>query len=59
MQTKEKRLAGLFVQQSGDPESVHYRDLFSLWKDNRYFPVYFSKKKIEGVADQVLELQPK
>jgi penicillin amidase len=35
--------------QSGDPSSSHYRDLFDLWKENRYFPLYFSKEKVDAV----------
>ncbi len=32
--------------QSGDPGSLHYRDLFELWSRNQYFPLYFSREKI-------------
>jgi penicillin G amidase len=44
--------------QSGDPASSHYRDLFELWKDNQYFPLYFSKEKIAGTSEQAMLLQP-
>lgn len=44
--------------QSGDPASPHYRDLFGLWSRGRYFPVFYSRGKIESVAEQRLELQP-
>jgi penicillin amidase len=36
--------------QSGDPASPHYRDLFPLWAQGRYFPVLFSRAKVESVA---------
>jgi penicillin amidase len=44
--------------QSGDPDSPHYRDLFELWSKDRYFPAYYSKDKIESVADETLLLSP-
>ncbi|MCS6817745.1 MAG: penicillin acylase family protein, partial [Blastocatellia bacterium] len=44
--------------QSGDPTSPHYRDLFELWKDGRYFPVFFSRAKIETVTIRRERLQP-
>ena len=37
--------------QSGDVNSPHYRDLFELWKDDRYFPVKFSRTAVEGVIE--------
>ncbi len=45
--------------QSGDPDSPHYRDLFGIWATNKFFPVFFSRARIEGVADEVLELVPR
>ncbi len=36
--------------QSGDVASPHYRDLFELWKDDRYFPVKYSRGAVEGVT---------
>jgi penicillin amidase len=44
--------------QSGDPERRHYQDLFELWSKDRYFPTYYSKEKIESVADRTLMLKP-
>jgi penicillin amidase len=38
--------------QSGDPENRHYRDLFDLWANDRFFPVFYSRDKIEAVADE-------
>lgn len=37
--------------QSGNPDSPHYRDLFELWGQNTYFPVYFSRDKVKAVAE--------
>jgi len=44
--------------QSGDPGSPHYRDLFEIWSQDRYFPVFFTRKKIETVAESVTILDP-
>ncbi len=37
--------------QSGNPDSPHYADLFTLWAENGYFPVFFSKEKVKSVAE--------
>jgi penicillin amidase len=37
--------------QSGNVDSPHYRDLFELWKDDRYFPVKFTRSAVEGVTE--------
>jgi penicillin amidase len=44
--------------QSGDPASPHYRDLFPIWADNGYFPVFFSKPKVQSAAESTSVLQP-
>jgi penicillin amidase len=44
--------------QSGDPDDAHYRDLFTMWANNRYFPAYFSRGRVEAVTEQRLELEP-
>ena len=44
--------------QSGDPESPHYGDLFPIWAENGYFPVFFSKRKIETVAEKTTVMKP-
>jgi len=44
--------------QSGDPQSPHYRDLFDLWAEDRYFPAYYSRDKIESVIAKALVLKP-
>ncbi|MFC1640354.1 penicillin acylase family protein, partial [Gemmatimonadota bacterium] len=38
--------------QSGDPGNRHYSDLFDLWANDRFFPVFYSRDKIEAVADE-------
>lgn len=44
--------------QSGDPDSPHYRDLFELWARGRYFPVAYSRGKVESVAEKTTTLTP-
>jgi penicillin amidase len=38
--------------QSGDPDNKHYRDLFGLWANDRFFPVFYTRERVEAVADE-------
>jgi len=38
--------------QSGDPADPHYRDLADLWATGKYFPVLYTREKVEGVAEK-------
>ncbi len=44
--------------QSGDVDSPHYRDLYELWKNDRYFPVKYSRPAVEGVTELRTILTP-
>jgi penicillin amidase len=44
--------------QSGDVDSPHYRDLFELWKNDRYFPVKYSRAAVESVTELRILLAP-
>jgi penicillin G amidase len=44
--------------QSGDPDSVHYRDLFPLWAAGAYVPLRFSRAAVEGDAETLIRLTP-
>jgi penicillin amidase len=44
--------------QSGDPRSPHYRDLFDLWVKHQYFPLFYSRPKVESVTESRTVLQP-
>ena len=44
--------------QSGDPEHKNYRNLFDIWAKDQYFPLFFSRKKIESVTDEKIILKP-
>jgi penicillin amidase len=45
--------------QSGDPRSPFYQNLFEDWAKDRYFPAYFSDKKIKKHTSELLLLTPK
>jgi penicillin G amidase len=44
--------------QSGDIDSPHYRDLYPLWAQGEYFPIFYSRSKVESVAEKTLILAP-
>lgn len=44
--------------QSGDPVNPHYRDLTEPWANGKYFPVMYSREKVEGVTKRRETLQP-
>ncbi len=44
--------------QSGNPDSRHYRDLFEMWAQGKYFPVAYSRRKVESVTGERILLQP-
>lgn len=45
--------------QSGDPNSPFYSNLFDSWANDEYFPVFYSKAKIDSVAVETLRLEPR
>jgi penicillin G amidase len=44
--------------QSGDPDSPHYRDLFALCANDRYFPVPYSRARVDAAAEKRWVLAP-
>ena len=44
--------------QVGDPDSPLYDNLFELWANDRVFPAFYSRAKIETVLYEKLVLQP-
>jgi penicillin amidase len=44
--------------QSGNPDSPHYRDLFELWARGKYFPIFYSRAKVDSVAESTTWLGP-
>jgi penicillin amidase len=45
--------------QSGQPASPHYGDLLHLWAEGKYFPLLFSRDKVEKNAAARLLLTPR
>jgi len=45
--------------QSGSPTSPYHQNLFQSWAKDQYFPIYFSRKKIESVTVSKSVLQPR
>jgi len=44
--------------QSGNPDSPFYNNLFEPWAKDQYFPVYYSRNKIDSVAVDKKVLRP-
>ncbi len=45
--------------QSGDPDSPFYDNLFELWANDRFFPVFYSRGRVESVAAERRVLTPR
>jgi penicillin amidase len=55
----DRSLGTNFPGQSGNSENGHYRDLIQPWAKGKYFPLYFTRPRIESVARSKLILLPK
>ena len=44
--------------QSADPRSKHYSDLLKLWGNDQYFPLVYSRQRVEQETESVLWLKP-
>jgi penicillin amidase len=44
--------------QSADPRSPHYGDLLPYWATDRYFPLVYSRARVEAETESVLWLDP-
>ena len=44
--------------QSGDPDNPHYRDLFPIWAQGQYFPIAYSRRKVDSVTESTTRLVP-
>jgi len=44
--------------QGGYPGHPHYEDLFELWAQDRFHPVFFTREKVESVTGLRLDLRP-
>jgi len=45
--------------QSADPRSPHYADLLPLWANDQFFPLVFSRARVEAETERVTWLMPK
>ncbi|MXW18752.1 MAG: penicillin acylase family protein, partial [Gemmatimonadetes bacterium] len=45
--------------QSGDPASPFYDNLFELWANDRFFPVFYSRDRVESVEAERWVLTPR
>jgi penicillin amidase len=45
--------------QSGDPRSPHYSDLLTLWGRDEYFPLVYSRARVEQETERVTWLMPR
>jgi penicillin amidase len=43
--------------QSGNVSDRHYRDLYELWAQGKYFPIFYSRPKVESVTEETLRLE--
>ena len=55
----DRALATSAPGQSGQPGSPHYDDLLPLWARGEYFPLAYSRKKVEEVTQHRLWLKPR
>ena len=44
--------------QSGDPASPHYRDLAPLWLKGEYFPLLYTRARVDAATERRIELVP-
>lgn len=54
----DRGLATSTPGQSGQLGSPHYGDLLPLWAEERYFPLSYSRAKVEKVTEHRLKLMP-
>jgi len=43
--------------QTEDPGSPYYDNLFEMWANDKFFPVFFSRSKVESVANDVIHIE--
>lgn len=54
----DRGLATSTPGQSGQPGSPHYADLLPLWAEAKYFPLAYSRSKVQDVTQHRLQLLP-
>lgn len=54
----DRSMATSVPGQSGQPLSPHYADLLPLWAEGKYFPLLYSRERIEAESKERLVLEP-
>ncbi|MEX0686190.1 MAG: penicillin acylase family protein [Balneolales bacterium] len=54
----DRTLASTSPGQSGNPDSPFYKNVFDEWVNDRYFPLFYSREKIESVTREAYQLIP-
>jgi penicillin amidase len=44
--------------QGGHPDHPHYEDLFTLWAQDRFHPIFYTRERVEGVTEARVTLRP-
>jgi len=44
--------------QGGDPDDLRYRNLFEGWASDRFFPLYYTRDRVESVVAERISLNP-
>ncbi|MBT8219178.1 MAG: penicillin acylase family protein, partial [Bacteroidia bacterium] len=44
--------------QAGDPREPHYQDLFEMWGNDKYFPLFYTREKVEAATTERIRLRP-
>lgn len=55
----DRTIASNAPGQAGDPDSAYYSHLFDDWVGDRYFPLFYSREKVESVTREVIRLSPR
>lgn len=45
--------------QNGNPDHPHYKNLFEIWANDQFFPLFYSREKVESVLAEKWILLPK
>ena len=54
----DRSLGTNFPGQSGNPRDTHYRDLIDPWAQGKYFPLFYTRSRIESAARRKIILAP-
>ena len=55
---RRRRRRGSAGERKRTGKKHDYRDLFELWSRGKYFPIFYSRPKVESVIEKTLMMQP-